>query len=336
MAKETIELSFLVDVAAFEINLPSSLSLEVGDDTLSYPVENNATYDVAVSEELEDKVTAEVITDANENKFLQVKVVATTVESKLTGSITVTPNGESASQIAVELASNVTPVQPEPQPEVPEPQPEVPEVEKPNIDDDTDIPDDNSLFLKFVGVEAGQKIELKKGRNKILYFKTNGDKYTVATAVEGNVTVQTVEEIAKQKGENPYKVVKLKVTGVSESSDVKISVQAERGKDDTELTANETISVEKDKTVKLDVTTNADSFNYEVTPNDGTIINVEQVEGGLNITGVAEGTATIVIKATAEGCNESSVTVTVTVTAAAAAPSKPDASEGEDGESQTE
>ena len=333
MAKETLELSFLVDVAEFEINLPSSLSLKVGDDTLNYPIENNATYNVAVSEELQDKVTAGVITDANENKFLQVKVVATTVESKLTGSITVTPDGESASQIAVELASNATPVepQPEPQPEVPE----VPEVERPNIDDDTDIPDDNSLFLKFVGVEAGQKIELKKGRNKILYFKTNGDKYTVGTSVEGDVTVQTVEEIAKQKGENPYKVVKLKVTGVSKSSDVKISVQAERGKDDTELTANENHSVEKDKTVKLDVTTNASSFSHEVTQGNENIT-VAPIDGGLNITGVAEGTATIIIKATAEGCNESSVTVTVTVTAAAVTPDASEDGQSPEGEGQTE
>ena len=315
MAKETIELSFTVDVAEFALNLPKTVALKVGG-TANYAVENDVTYDVALSAGLTDKVTAKIITDVNENKFLEIKVVADKIETKLIGTVTVTPQDQAAVEIGIEVEANATPV--------PEPKPEQPEVEKPNIDDESDVPDDNSLFLKFVGITADQKIEVKERRNKIIYFKTNGDKYTVASAVEGKVSVLTAEEIAKEKNGNAYKVVKLKITGVAKSSDVKISITAEKGQDDpavveTTLTVStNAVSVEKNATSKVDITTNAANFSHEVTVGSE-FIAVSAVEGGINITGTAAGNATVVIKATADGGQEKQETINVTVTEVAGA-----------------
>lgn len=312
MAKETIELSFLVDVAEFVLNLPKTVTLKQGDVS-HYAVENSVEYTITPSVGLSDKVSASVITDGDENKFLQIKV-AEEVTEEIVGTITITPADQETIEIGVKVEGTTVEPKPEPKPDVP--------VEKPDINDDTDVPSDNALFLQFIGITANQKIEVKERRNKIVYFRTNGDRYSVASAVEGNVSVQTVEEEAKEKDGNPYKVVKLKIVGIAKSSDVKITVSAERGEDEpapekpeTTITVNEAISVEKEKTAKLDVATNAADYSYEITSGNENIT-VEKTEGGINITGVEEGSATIVVKATVEGGEEKSVTVTVTVTAA--------------------
>lgn len=315
MAKKTIELSFLVDVAEFVLNLPKTVTLKQGATT-HYAVENGVEYTVTPSAGLADKVTASVITDADENKFLQIKV-AEEVTEEIVGTITITPADQTAVEIGIKVEATAIKPKPEPTPDVP--------AEKPDILDDTNVPTDGALFLQFIGITANQKIEIKERRNKIVYFRTNGDKYSVASAVEGNVTVQTLEEEAKEKDGNPYKVVKVKITGVAKSSDVKITVSAEKGEDEpvqkpeTTITVNETISVENTKTAKLDVTTNAADYTYEITAGSENIT-VEKTEGGINITGVAEGSATIAIKATVDGGEEKVVNVAVTVTAAADAP----------------
>ena len=310
MAKETIELSFLVDVAEFALNLPKTVTLKQGA-TVHYAVENGVDYAVAPSAGLADKVTASVITDADENKFLQI-VVAEEVTEEIVGTITITPNGQDSVEVGVKVEATAVEPKPEPKPDTP--------AEKPDITDDTNVPTDGALFLQFIGITANQKIEIKERKNKIIYFRTNGDKYSVASAVEGNVTVQTLEEEAKEKDGNPYKVVKVKITGVAKSSDVKITVSAEKGEDEpvqkpeTTITVNEAISVENTKTAKLDVTTNAADYTYEITAGSENIT-VEKTEGGINITGVAKGSATIVIKATVDGGEEKIVNVAVTVTA---------------------